>query len=56
MPSRFGSVALVIVGIIFLLHNLNVLSFRMIGDVLRTWWPLILILVGVLGLIGKKAK
>lgn len=56
MPSRFGSIALIVVGVVFLLHNLDVLSFRLIGELLRTWWPVVLILVGVLGLVGKPGK
>jgi uncharacterized integral membrane protein len=52
--SRFGSIVLIVIGLIFLLHNLNILSFRYLGELLRTWWPAILILVGVLGLMGKR--
>lgn len=53
MQSRTGSVILIIVGVLFLLHNLDILSFSFIGSMLRTWWPAILIVVGVLGLTGK---
>jgi hypothetical protein len=53
VQSAFGSVVLVVVGVLFLLNNLHILSFRIVGDVLRTWWPLILIAVGVWGLMKK---
>lgn len=53
MSSRLGSIGLVIVGTLFLLNNLDVLKFSQISGVLRTWWPLILIAVGVAGLVGK---
>lgn len=52
--SRFGSIALIVVGCLFLLSNLGWLRFSQIADVLHTWWPLILIVVGVLGLSSKK--
>lgn len=52
--SRFGSIVLIVIGLFFLLHNLDVLSFRVVGELLRTWWPAILIVVGVLGLMGKR--
>ncbi|GAA5158115.1 LiaI-LiaF-like domain-containing protein [Viridibacterium curvum] len=54
MQSRFGSIALIVIGLFFLLHNLDILSFRYLGEILRTWWPAILIVVGALGLMGKR--
>lgn len=52
--SRFGSSVLVLVGLMFLLHNLGLLRFSQIGGFLQTWWPVGLIAVGVLGLLGKR--
>lgn len=52
--SRFGSIALIVVGCLFLMSNLGWLRFSQIASLLHTWWPLILIAVGVLGLSGKK--
>ena len=52
--SRVGSIVLLLVGIAFLLNNLGVVRFSQIGGLVHTWWPLILILVGVLGLLGKR--
>ncbi|GAB2888741.1 hypothetical protein GCM10027046_16500 [Uliginosibacterium flavum] len=52
--SRVGSIVLLLVGVVFLLSNLGVLHFSQISGLLRTWWPLILIVVGAFGLIGKR--
>jgi hypothetical protein len=52
--SRIGSIGLIVIGALFLMNNLGWLSFAHIGGVLRTWWPLILVVIGLLGLIGKK--
>ncbi|NSL55203.1 LiaI-LiaF-like domain-containing protein [Uliginosibacterium aquaticum] len=52
--SRFGSIALIVVGCLFLLSNLGLFRFSQVAQLLHTWWPLILIAVGVLGLLGKK--
>lgn len=52
--SRFGSIALILVGSLFLLSNLGLFRFSQIAEILHVWWPLILIAVGVLGLSSKK--
>ncbi len=44
--SRFGAIALILVGAIFLLINLGVLPVRELKALLAQWWPLILILIG----------
>lgn len=43
---RIFPIALVVVGVVFLLRNLGFISH----DVAHTWWPLILIVVGVAAL------
>lgn len=43
--SRTGAVILIIVGVLFLLSNLGWIP--QVGPLLRQWWPLILIIVGV---------
>lgn len=53
MSTRLGSIALVVVGTLFLLNNLGVMKFSQFSGVLRTWWPAILIAVGIAGLAGK---
>jgi len=52
--SRTGSIILIVVGSLFLLNNLGWVHFSQIGRLLHTWWPLILIGVGVLGLSRRK--
>jgi hypothetical protein len=45
--SRTGAYILIAIGAIFLLVNLGVLPIRDLAHLLSTWWPLILIAVGV---------
>jgi hypothetical protein len=53
VQSRFGSIVLIVVGVLFLLSNLHVFSFHLVNNVLRTWWPALLIVIGAWGLMGK---
>ena len=46
MKGNFAAIALVAIGIFFLLTNLGVIDISL-RELLRTWWPLILIAVGV---------
>ena len=46
MRGHFAAVFLIVVGTLFLLSNLGWLNVS-IGELFRTWWPLILIGVGV---------
>ena len=52
--SRVTSIVLVVVGALLLLNNLGVLSLSRLGGLLHTWWPAVLIVVGILGLFGKR--
>ena len=52
--SRFTSIVLVVVGALLLLNNLGILRLSQLGSLLHTWWPAVLIVVGVLGLFGKR--
>jgi len=50
MRNRTSAIVLIVIGTIFLLKNLGVLggsNFGQIWQMLATWWPLILIGVGV---------
>jgi hypothetical protein len=49
--SRTCAVVLIIVGMLFLSSNLG--WTPQIGALLRQWWPLILVIVGVLMLIQR---
>ncbi|MEN9395793.1 MAG: hypothetical protein RLZ81_323 [Pseudomonadota bacterium] len=46
MRGHFGAIVLVVVGTFFLLSNLGLLNIS-IAELLRTWWPAILIALGV---------
>ena len=46
MKGNFGAIVLMIVGVIFLLNNLNLIEIN-VFQLLRVWWPLILILLGI---------
>jgi hypothetical protein len=49
--SRLCAFVLIVVGALFLLSNLGVIP--QLGPLLRQWWPLILIVVGVLMLVQR---
>jgi LiaI-LiaF-like transmembrane region len=51
LRSRTGAIVLIIVGTLFLLSNLGV--FPQLGPLLRQWWPLILIVIGVIMLVQR---
>ncbi len=51
MRSRTGAIALIIVGTAFLLSNLGVIP--QLGPLLHQWWPLILIVIGVMMLVRR---
>jgi hypothetical protein len=54
MQFRIGPVILVLLGVLFLLNNLGFLPIRALVHQMGTWWPVILIAVGLAGLIGGK--
>ncbi len=45
-----GGLILLTMGALFLLSNLGILN----SDVFRTWWPLLLIVIGVARLFGSR--
>lgn len=49
-----GSIGLILIGAVLLAANLDLFSMRDLGHVLGTWWPGLLIAVGVAGLIKRK--
>lgn len=51
--KKSGALWLIAIGGIFLAYQLGYISFS-IGDLIRTFWPMILILVGLQHLISKK--
>jgi hypothetical protein len=44
-------IVLIVVGILFLGYNLGYLRFSELKDIIGTWWPLILIALGLAGLV-----
>ena len=46
MKGNFGAIALVVIGGLFLAHNLDLIELNAF-QLLRVWWPLILILLGI---------
>lgn len=46
MKGNFGSIALVLIGIVALAVNLDVLDINYV-QLIRTWWPLLLIALGI---------
>jgi len=47
-------VTLIVVGILFLAYNLGYLRFSQLKDIIGTWWPVILIALGIAGLLQRK--
>jgi hypothetical protein len=47
-------IVLIVVGLLFLGYNLGYLRFSELKDIIGTWWPLILIALGVAGLVQQR--
>ena len=47
-------VVLIVVGVLFLAYNLGYMQFAQLKDIIGTWWPLILIALGIAGLAQKR--
>ena len=47
-------IVLIIVGALFLAHNLGWLAFAQLRELIGTWWPLILIALGIGGLLNRR--
>ena len=56
MKGTFWPVMLIVAGIVLLAHNLGLLPFAPLREVLATWWPLILIVAGVAGLSTRRER
>jgi hypothetical protein len=44
---------LIVVGVLFLAYNLGYLQFAQLKDIIGTWWPVILIALGIGGLLQR---
>lgn len=47
-------ITLIVVGVLFLAYNLGYLRFEQLKDLIGTWWPVVLIALGVAGLVQRK--
>ncbi|HEU4352257.1 MAG TPA: DUF5668 domain-containing protein [Burkholderiales bacterium] len=47
-------VVLIVLGVLFLAHNLEFLQWRQLREILSTWWPLILIALGIAQLARRR--
>ena len=46
-------VTLIVVGLLFLAYNLGYIRFAELKDIISTWWPVILIALGLAGLAQR---
>lgn len=49
-------VTLIVVGLLFLAYNLGYIRFAELREIISTWWPLILIALGVAGLVQRYGR
>jgi hypothetical protein len=47
-------IVLIVLGLLFLAYNLGYLRFSELKEIVGTWWPLILIALGVAGLVQQR--
>lgn len=47
-------IVLIVLGLLFLAHNLEFIQWRHLREILGTWWPLILIAVGIAQLARRR--
>jgi hypothetical protein len=54
MKPPIWPIILIVLGTVFLASNLGLVSFGELRELAATWWPLILIAVGIAGLIRRQ--
>lgn len=47
-------ITLIVVGVLFLAYNLGFVRFAQLREIVATWWPLILIALGIAGLMQHR--
>jgi hypothetical protein len=47
-------ITLIVVGVLFLAYNLGFLHFAQLRELIGTWWPVVLIALGVAGLVQRR--
>ena len=50
MRKNTGPILLIVLGILLLLSNLEILPLGQIKALLKQWWPLILVIIGIIQL------
>ena len=48
------SITLIVVGVLFLAYNLGYLRFSELREFIGTWWPVVLIALGIAGLVNRR--
>lgn len=56
IEGHTGSIILIVIGVVALLFNLDVLSWGQFKEAVRTYWPILLILVGVIGIVFRSRR
>lgn len=54
MKKHTGPILLILIGTLLLLSNLDILPINQLKTLLRTWWPALIIFVGVIQLITRR--
>jgi hypothetical protein len=54
MRKNIGPILLIIIGILLLLSNLNILPVGEVKMLLKQWWPLALVIIGIIQLRGSR--
>ena len=49
-------IVLIVLGVLFLAHNLGYIRLAELKNLIATWWPLILIAIGVAALVSRDGK
>ena len=47
-------IVLIVLGLLFLAHNFDFIQWRQLRELLRNWWPLILIALGISQLARRR--
>ncbi|MCP5266074.1 MAG: hypothetical protein H6934_08165 [Burkholderiaceae bacterium] len=55
MKGATGPIVLILIGVVFLLDKLGYVPLHQLGPTLRSWWPVVLIVVGVAMLIRRRS-
>ena len=54
MRLHLGSLILILIGLVFLAINLDLVPVEQLRTLLATWWPVVLIVVGVFAMLRPR--